>query len=230
MYKLNFKYIFIVLLIILILKDKYKEYKNILTLKKLYNKNFNFNKYNYNYYKTFTKIISRVRSNPDEMDIINYNNINSNDVILDIGSGDGYTLLYLNKKYNFKKLIGIEIDKNIYDISKKNINLINSNKIELINKNIIEYEIPKNVNYIYLFNPLDNNLFYNTNNIKYYNIIINNIIKSYLINNRFIYVIFINISQKLVDLFSNNFLIIKHYCKLFNYINVHYNYIFRYPK
>ena len=209
--KLSLDIFIVFLLIILILKITQEEINSdINLLNNSYNTKFSFNKLNFNYYNFITKLIINPRSSKNFLNILKKLNINNKDVILDIGSGDGYNLLYFNKFYNFKKIYGIEIDQNIYNISKNNINLIKNKKISLIKNDILKFEIPNNVNYIYLFNPFQKNYITNyflneKNHIKSYEILINNINKSLNLKDRKITIIFVNINSQIISLFKKHF-------------------------
>lgn len=81
---------------------------------------------------------------------------------VDIGSGKGRVLFHtLKSGYNYKKYIGVEIDKDLYNISeknKKNIN-IDASKISFLNHDALEY-IPIGYNFIYfLFYPFDKDVY-----------------------------------------------------------------------
>ena len=123
-------------------------------------------------------------------------------VLLDIGSGDGLVLLYVNKFYNFKKIIGVELDKNIYNKSLDNINKIKNNRIEIININSINYNIPIYINFIYIFNSF--------NEIIYYIKLIKNINNSFYRKKREIVIFLINIKKNILDLFKFEFDIIEY--------------------
>lgn len=86
--------------------------------------------------------------------------INKNDIILDLGSGKGRLLLYLDfyyKKFNIK-LFGAELNQEATRISKelcknKNISIFN---IDALKDNFI---VNNKINKIILFNPFDDNTF-----------------------------------------------------------------------
>lgn len=212
--KLSLDIFIVLLLIILILKITQEEIKSdINLLNNSYNTIFSFSKFNFNYYNLVTKLIINPRSSKNFLNILKKLNINNKDIILDIGSGDGYNLLYFNKFFNFKKIIGVEIDDNVYTISQKNIQLIKSKKISVIKNDILKLEIPHNVNYIYLFNPFQKNYITNyfineKDHLKNYTILIKNIIKSINFKNRKITIIFININSQILSLFKQYFKVI----------------------
>lgn len=195
----------LIILIILILFYKINYDTNHINY--IYNKNFYFNKFKYNYYDMFSKIMITPRSCIQYLKIFDNFRISNNDVVLDIGSGDGLNLLYFNYYHNFKEIIGVEIDQTIYEISKKNIFLSESKKIKLINNNILNYEIPYNVNYIYLFNPFQKNYLFNSydEEKRNYDVLIKNILKSYNNNQRKITIIFMNIENEILNFFKKYF-------------------------
>jgi len=74
---------------------------------------------------------------------LNKNNLINNYTLVDLGSGLGRVLCY-SSKYNFKKIIGIELSKILYAKSLLNINkLKNKNNIECVNYNFLEYSFLK---------------------------------------------------------------------------------------
>ena len=206
----------ILFLILILIYNIYSYDKYI--IKRHYNKNFKFNNLNYHYYPFYIRPITILNSSSNCISIFDKFNISSKDSFLDIGSGDGYILLYVNKKYNFKSIYGVEIDQKIYNQSLYNINLINSNKIKIYNKDATKFKIPYDVNYIYLFNPFAK-VFYKKkidyDELQKYNNIILNIKKSYKQNPRKITIVFTNIrsnsdkDNEILKLFSKNFKIVE---------------------
>ncbi|MCQ2970634.1 16S rRNA (adenine1518-N6/adenine1519-N6)-dimethyltransferase [Methanobrevibacter gottschalkii] len=83
--------------------------------------------------------------------IINFGNINENDVILEIGTGIGTLTIELAKKA--KKVIAIEQDKNICDILAKRLKEEKIDNVELLNEDALNIEFPK-------FNKIISNLPY----------------------------------------------------------------------
>jgi len=110
--------------------------------------------------------------------------IKEDDVVLDLGSGKGRIILYLNFKYKIKNIIGVEINTDAFNISKE----LTTKKlnIELYNLNIFETNLinEKDINKIILFNPFDVDTF------KYF--------IEFLLKNtqQYIEFIYINISQE----------------------------------
>lgn len=80
-----------------------------------------------------------------------------NFTFIDIGSGKGRAVL-LASALPFKKIIGVEISKNLTSIAKKNICIFpdeekKCKKIELMCKDAIEYNLPMEQIVLFLFNP-----------------------------------------------------------------------------
>ena len=70
----------------------------------------------------------------------NYEKLN----FIDVGCGKGKGIL-IASNFNFKKIIGIEINKNIYNVCKQNLSNYSKTKykknIQLINVNALDYNI-----------------------------------------------------------------------------------------
>ena len=83
--------------------------------------------------------------------IINFGNIDENDVILEIGTGIGTLTIELAKKA--KKVIAIEQDKKIYEILASRLKEEKLDNVELINDDALNVDFPK-------FNKIISNLPY----------------------------------------------------------------------
>ena len=75
--------------------------------------------------------------------------IKNNSTVLDLGSGTGIISILLSKKINAKKIVGIEIQKEVYEMSKKSIILNDLENVDFINEDI------KNLNKIIENNSCD---------------------------------------------------------------------------
>lgn len=76
--------------------------------------------------------------------------IKENSTVLDLGTGTGIISILLCEKTKLKKIIGIEIQKEVYEMAKKSIKLNRlENKFEIINENIL------NLNNIFQKNSID---------------------------------------------------------------------------
>lgn len=199
--------IIIIVLILLLFSLNYDCWYDKYMLNKMYNTKFNLNYDEFKYYNSLINLTVTPHSSRKFISIFKNININKNDIILDIGCGNGYFLLHLNKIYNFKKLYGVEIDENTYNICKNNIILSKSNKIFIFKKDAIRFVIPKDVTIIYLFNPFETfNLFSSKDNeINFYKILIKNIKDSYFLNKRNITIFFMNIDKSIRKLFESEF-------------------------
>ena len=77
-------------------------------------------------------------------------NIKNNSTVLDLGTGTGIIPTLLCAKTKLKKVIGIEIQEEVYDMAKRSIKLNKlEDKFEIINENII------NLNDIFEKNSFD---------------------------------------------------------------------------
>ena len=77
-------------------------------------------------------------------------NIRNNSTVIDLGTGTGIISILLSGKTKIKKIYGIEIQKEIFEMANKSIKLNSlENKIELINDNI------KNINKYFKNNSID---------------------------------------------------------------------------
>lgn len=71
-------------------------------------------------------------------------------IVLDLGTGTAILPILLSAKTNANKIIGVEIQKEVYEMAKKSIKLNNlENRCEVINENIL------NLNKIYNKNTID---------------------------------------------------------------------------
>ena len=75
--------------------------------------------------------------------------IKNNSTVLDLGSGTGIISILLSKNINAKRIVGIEIQKEVYEMSKKSIILNDLENVDFINEDI------KNLNKIIENNSCD---------------------------------------------------------------------------
>jgi len=98
-------------------------------------------------FSQFKWLISGVNSLPIKV---------KNSVILDIGSGEGLPLCYFAQK-GFKKVMGIEFSGDLVKTSRTNLKLIedkyNNFQWDIIEGDAYNYQIPDEVNVIWMFNP-----------------------------------------------------------------------------
>ena len=77
-------------------------------------------------------------------------NIKKNSIVLDLGTGTEIISILLCEKSKLKKITGIEIQKDVYEMAKKSIKLNKlENKLEIINENIL------NLNNLFEKNSID---------------------------------------------------------------------------
>jgi len=214
--------VIIFILIIIYYNIYYADNNNLI---KIYKKPFIFNNFNYKYYHFYNRIFTIFNSSSKCISLLDKFQISNNDSLLDVGSGNGYNLLFSKYKYNFKSIYGVEIDENIYKSANYNLSLIKSNKIKNSNIDVIKYKIPSDVTYIYLFNPFAKQFYskkIDIDELDKYKQLIKNIKLSYKKNPRKITIIFVNVKpdsdneEDIFNLFSNNF-------KLYEYNNVSLN-------
>lgn len=82
--------------------------------------------------------------------------LNSNDVIVDVGCGKGRTFNWLLYKKVTNKLIGIEVDHDVAKFTKKR--LSNYPQIEIIVGNFCDITFPRGASIFYLYNPFKEEL------------------------------------------------------------------------
>lgn len=76
--------------------------------------------------------------------------IKDNSIVIDLGTGTGIISTLLCGKTKLKKIIGVEIQEEVYKVAKKSIKLNKlENKFEIINENIL------NLNNIFEKNSID---------------------------------------------------------------------------
>jgi len=76
--------------------------------------------------------------------------IKNNSRVIDLGTGTGIVSILLCAKTNLKEIIGVEIQKDVYDMAKRSSELNNlDGKFKLINEDI------KNINKIFIANSFD---------------------------------------------------------------------------
>ena len=108
-----------------------------------------------------------------------------NSSLLDLGCGKGRAIA-VAAKHPFLKIIGLEYDPKLALSAQKNITAMRnkiSNNIEVVYADAINYDIPKEINVIYMFNPFVGNTLKQ---------VINNIHRSYKAAPRKIHIIFLN--------------------------------------
>ena len=85
--------------------------------------------------------------------IMDYLNLQTSDVFIDLGCGQGRTIFFAAQQ-RLKKVIGIEINKELADIAKDNCKNLKTNNapVEIINIDVTLFD-PKDGNIFFMFNP-----------------------------------------------------------------------------
>jgi SAM-dependent methyltransferase len=88
--------------------------------------------------------------------------ITRNDVLLDLGSGVGRAVYVLARHHPFGRIIGVEIGAQFNAIAVENIRRakkrLRCKEVEIVTADALDYEIPDDVNYIYMANPFTGEL------------------------------------------------------------------------
>jgi SAM-dependent methyltransferase len=99
--------------------------------------------------------------------MIKYLRLSPDDVFLDLGCARGRVVFFVGLQ-KIKKVIGIELDKKVYEIAKKNLDSFrfNKNQIEILNISVVDFD-PKEVTVFYMFSPFNDYILERVlNNIK----------------------------------------------------------------
>ncbi|MEO1011531.1 MAG: class I SAM-dependent methyltransferase [Bacteroidota bacterium] len=80
------------------------------------------------------------------------------DSILDYGCGKGKAL-YEFSKYGFRKIGGVELDKELVDIAKANMKKLGLANIEIYNENGIDFKEIDDYNHFYFYDPFNAEIF-----------------------------------------------------------------------
>ena len=92
-------------------------------------------------------------------DLLGKLDLPENRVFVDFGSGKGRVLLVASN-YGFDRLVGIEISRQLSDISRENVAIYQNTvgksvPIEIIESNVLHYHIRDDENVFYFFRPFD---------------------------------------------------------------------------
>ena len=118
--------------------------------------------------------------------------------LMDIGCGFGKVLFFFKFIFNFT--YGVEINRYVFSSLSKNFNKKKQN-VKLINRDFFLINIPKKVNFFYIFSPFNKEILYRR--------FINRLIKHSRLHKKKIYLILA--SKRCLDFFlDKNFKILKH--------------------
>lgn len=110
-------------------------------------------------------------------------NYNLNELgFIDMGSGEGRVLIYASD-YQFKKIVGVEFSKQLYEASINNLAKLNNTNISVFYDDATLFKINDKLNIFFFFSP-----FYGSVMKK----VLKNIEQSYLNNQREIIIIYVN--------------------------------------
>ena len=74
------------------------------------------------------------------------------DSIIDIGSGKGSALVTMCK-FPFKRISGVELSKEMFDIALQNIKILKLQSVSIYNNDATKFEYYKEYNIFYMYNP-----------------------------------------------------------------------------
>lgn len=85
------------------------------------------------------------------------NEISDSDVFVDFGSGMGRMVIEAAHHYPFRRVIGVELAKELDDIARRNLQhtrlRLRCKDIELVQADVLEYPIPADVTVVFMNNP-----------------------------------------------------------------------------
>ena len=88
--------------------------------------------------------------------------IQYNDKILDIGCAKG-SALRMMLKFPFKNIDGLEISRELVEISNRNFQKLKINRVKIFNENASSFNGYNNYKYFYLYNPFPKKIFKKSN-------------------------------------------------------------------
>ncbi len=100
--------------------------------------------------RKYTKRSAQVMLPKDIFSIISNTGIFNNSLIVDSGTGSGFTSIYMSKIFPNSKIITYEIDKKFYQNAKNNLSVNNCTNVKIKNKNILNGIQEKKVDLIIL--------------------------------------------------------------------------------
>jgi len=89
--------------------------------------------------------------------------VSPNDVFIDFGSGMGRVVYQAARAYPFKRVVGVELSKDLHEIARDNLDRTRDRllckDVTLVNSDVLDYEIPDDVSVAYFNNPFTGQIF-----------------------------------------------------------------------
>jgi hypothetical protein len=89
--------------------------------------------------------------------------VRPDDVFIDFGSGKGRAVFQAAAFYQFKRVIGVELSRELHEIAAGNIqrnrDRLRCQDVQLVRSDVLEYEIPDDVSVAFFFNPFTGQTF-----------------------------------------------------------------------
>lgn len=89
--------------------------------------------------------------------------VGQGDVFIDFGSGMGRIVVQAARNYPFRRVIGVEISPELYEIEMRNVDRnrhrLRCKNVELVNADVLDYHVPDDVTIAYFYNPFTGPIF-----------------------------------------------------------------------
>ncbi len=93
--------------------------------------------------------------------VLRRNEVGSDDVFADFGSGKGRVVLQA-ARYPFKRVIGVELSEELTEVARQNVATARNRRcgeIELVVSDVLDFQIPDDLTVAYLYNPFSGEIF-----------------------------------------------------------------------
>ena len=80
---------------------------------------------------------------------------------IDVGCGNGFPLIFVKKKFNFKTVAGFDLFNEVIERCKDNIKRSKLRDVNVFNHDAKEFKLSSKRNFIYMYNPFDSEILYN---------------------------------------------------------------------
>ena len=95
--------------------------------------------------------------------ILDPDEVSSDDVFIDFGCGTGRVLLEAADRYPFKRVIGIDFVPKLVEIARdliaRNRDRFGPTEVEIIEADALEYDVPDDVTVVYMYDPFRGQIF-----------------------------------------------------------------------